>query len=282
MKPVEPIFVSDLFPPLHAELLALLRGLSDDDWHKPTLCALWNVKDIAVHLLDGDLRKLSVYRDHFFGTPPNNISSSRDLVTYLNQLNAEWVQAAKRISPRVLIELLEQTGRDISEFMRSLDPFAPSIFSVAWAGEKTSLNWFDTAREYTERWHHQQQIRLAVGAADVIMRRELYFPVLDTFMRALPFTYRMVQADEGTLLQVDITGEAGGVWFLLCTNNTPPAWQLFFHGEGQPTATVSIPQDIAWRLFTKGIEPARAETMMRFTGNEALGKHVLTVLAVMA
>ena len=38
-----------------------------------------------------------------------------------------------------------------------------AIFSVAWAGESESENWFDVARDYTERWHHQQQIRDAVG-----------------------------------------------------------------------------------------------------------------------
>jgi hypothetical protein len=37
-------------------------------------------------------------------------------------------------------------------------------FSVARAGEEASLNWFNIAREYSERSLHQQQIREAVGA----------------------------------------------------------------------------------------------------------------------
>ena len=56
------------------------------------------------------------------------------------------------------------------------------MFPVSWAGEEESANWFDTAREFTERWHHQQQIRLAVDKPG-IMTREFYFPVLDCFMR---------------------------------------------------------------------------------------------------
>jgi hypothetical protein len=48
-----------------------------------------------------------------------------------------------------------------ARFHKSLDPLAPAAFAVSWAGEETSSNWFDTARELTERWHHQQQIRLA-------------------------------------------------------------------------------------------------------------------------
>ena len=43
MKPVEPIFTASLFQPLHAELIALLRGLSNEDRRKPTAAPLWEV-----------------------------------------------------------------------------------------------------------------------------------------------------------------------------------------------------------------------------------------------
>ena len=46
----------------------------------------------------------------------------------------------------------EQSAR----YYESFDPFAPAVFAVSWAGEAISLNWFDTARELTERWHQQQ------------------------------------------------------------------------------------------------------------------------------
>ena len=55
--------------------------------------------------------------------------------------------------------------------------------------ERRGPNWFHLAREFTERWHHQQQIRLATER-DGIMTRELYHPVLECFMRALPFAFR--------------------------------------------------------------------------------------------
>ena len=61
--------------------------------------------------------------------------------------------------------------------------------AVAWAGDKQSPNWFDIAREYTEKWLHQQHIREAVGQP-VLDERRWLFPVLDTFMRALPHVYR--------------------------------------------------------------------------------------------
>src|SRR5262249_56794244 len=63
MKSIEPFFVTELFCQIHAELLSLLRNLSGDDWVKPTAARQWVVKDIAAHLLDGDIRRLSYQRD---------------------------------------------------------------------------------------------------------------------------------------------------------------------------------------------------------------------------
>src|SRR5262249_51179136 len=149
----------------------------------------------AAHLLDGNIRRIAAMRDNYIGEKPANISSFADLVNFLNELNATWVKAMKRVSPRVIIELLEITGNEFNQLIGSLDPFAEARISVAWAGEEKSANWFDIAREYTEKWHHQQQIRGAV-ARPGIMDRELYYPVLDAFMRALPHTYRDIAADE--------------------------------------------------------------------------------------
>jgi hypothetical protein len=53
MKPVEPIFLTELFAEIHTELLVLLRSLGPEDWEKPTAAGAWRVRDIAAHLLDG-------------------------------------------------------------------------------------------------------------------------------------------------------------------------------------------------------------------------------------
>lgn len=278
MKDLEPLYLVELFPKLNARLIELLLSLEGEDWNRPTVAKLWRVKDIAAHLLDGNIRRLSIHRDGYAGDPPGEIGSYQDLVEYLNRLNADWVKAARRISPRILIELLERTGREVYEFFQTLDPHAPAIFSVAWAGEEKSENWFDIARDYTEHWHHQQQIRLAVGKPG-IMDRELYFPVLDAFLRALPHTYRNVAAPDGALLEVEVSGEAGGSWFLERRDGT---WRLGRDADGKSDAKAVIGPDIAWRLFTKGISREEARWEIRFEGDEALGGGVLEVLAVMA
>jgi hypothetical protein len=47
MEPLSPVYTADLFPPLHQELLALLRGLTPADWERPTVAGSWRVRDVA-------------------------------------------------------------------------------------------------------------------------------------------------------------------------------------------------------------------------------------------
>jgi hypothetical protein len=206
---------------------------------------LWKVRDIAAHLLDTALRRLSVVRDGC-AVETVEIRSYQDVVALVNRLNREGVTVCRRLSPPVLIDLMKVACQQSADFHESLDPFAPAAFAVSWAGEDKSLNWFDTARELTERWHHQQQIRLATHRPG-IMTPDLYHPVLDCFLRGLPHAFRNVNTQSGTTLQVEISGECGGEWFL---SREPACWRLAKEFAG----------DVASRVNdTAGIErsPAR-------------------------
>jgi uncharacterized protein (TIGR03083 family) len=276
--PVGPVNLLPLFPGLHAELMTLLRSLTPGDWQLPTACALWSVKDIVAHLLDTSLRRLSFGRDGLDATPTRPVSSYGELVGYLNQLNAEWVAAARRLSPRLLMDLMDVAVPQLHAYFQSLDPDAPARFGVAWAGEETSANWFDIGREYTERWLHQQQIREAVGAAGLTGRKWLN-PALDIFLRALPFTYQAVQAPVGTSVEVEIRGEAGGTWTL---QREGAGWALFAGPAVSAATRVSLDQDTAWNLFSKGLTPDDARRRVSIEGDSRLGRPVLGSLAVMA
>ena len=110
------------------------------------------------------------------------LDSPAALGAYIDRLNAEGVAVYRRLSPAVLIALMEIACKQLADYHAARDPFAMAPYGVSWAGEEKSANWFDTAREYTERWHHQQQIRLAVprlgNARTGIMKREPQAPQL--------------------------------------------------------------------------------------------------------
>lgn len=276
---MEPIFTTQLFPKLDVLLIGLLRSLSPGDWEKRTISPRWNVHDIATHLLDGNLRALSMLRDGYFGESPGNINCYQDLLDYLNKLNANWVTATRRLSPAVLVELLESSGKQYCDFLATLDPFATAAFSVAWAGETQSPNWFHIARDYTEKWHHQQQIRLAVGQEEALYVRELYFPHLNTSMRALPYHYRSLSGKDGEQIQFTIDGPGAGIWYLRWGAGN---WTLADSLMGAPIAAIQIPGEIAWRIFTKGISPEEAKKQVSISGRQEAGAKILDMLAVMA
>ena len=137
------------------------------------------------------------------------------LVAYLNWLNADWIRAARRLSLAVLIDLLVQSGTEYTTYLHTLDPWVPAAFAVAWAGESASLNWFHMARDYTEKWHPQQQIREAVGQPAPLLEARFFRPFIETMMRGLPHAYRTVEAAAGMVVQVRIEAESGGVWQLV-------------------------------------------------------------------
>lgn len=278
LTPLPPVYLVDLFPGLHGQLMTLLGGLEPADWQRPTACALWSVKDITAHLLDTALRRLSYARDGLNPVSDSEIESSGSLVAYLNRLNAEWVAAARRLSPRVLLDLLDLTEPQLHAYFKSLDPHAPAAFGVAWAGEDASPNWFDIGREYTERWLHQQQIREAVGA-QLLSGREWLHPTLDVFVRALPFTYRDVTAEVGRSLRIEVSGDAGGVWTLVKEDG---GWRLFAGSEEPAAARVIMDQETAWKLFSKGLSLDRARRSIRVEGDPRLGQPALGALAIMA
>ena len=279
LRPVAPIDVAGLFPEVGRELIALLRSLAPEDWRRPTVCPAWTVKDVAAHLLDTALRRLSFDRDRF--TPPSPgrpIASPRDLVAFLNDLNAEWVAAFRRVSPAALTDLLATIEPPLAAHLASVDPWAPALFPVAWAGESESLAWFDVARELTERWHHQQQIRLAAGAPP-LDAPHLVEPVLETFLRALPPRYAEVPAPEGTAVAIRIEGRAL-YDFVLLRGET--GWGLHRGHVSDPSAEIRMDGETAWLLLTKGLGGDEARAKAQIRGEESLVAPVFSTLAVMA
>jgi uncharacterized protein (TIGR03083 family) len=259
------------------ELIHLLRSLAPGEWEVQTIAPLWKVRDVAAHLLDTALRKLSLARDSWF-VESVEIGSARDLADLVNRLNREGVAVYRRLSPPVLIDAMKLACEQSAAFHESLDPFAPARFPVSWAGEETSQNWFDTARELTERWHHQQQIRFALDRPG-IMIPELYHPVLDTFARGLPHLYQEINAPAGAAVVLHVSGECGGEWFL---RKGSGRWDLVKKLDRGIASRVTIPQELAWRVFTKGIDRNAALRLIGIEGDRHLGEKVLDLTAVVA
>src|ERR1700704_1745285 len=193
LRPPEPVLVVDLFPAERRALLDLLESLSPDDWFRPTGAGEWTVKDVAAHLVADDLGRGSSQRD---GHSQPWVPDDEPLKAYIDRRNAEWVTTMRRLSPTIVRSLLEFSGDETQRLFASMDPFALG-WRVSWVGPEPAPNWLDIAREFTERWHHQQQIREAVGAP-LLNEPAFLRPVLEPFAFALVPPYRDLEAPTGT------------------------------------------------------------------------------------
>lgn len=265
-----------LFPQLNKELITLLKSLNEDEWHKPTVLPGRTVKDLASHLLDGSLRRLSMCRDNYQVNVPQ-IESHENLIKYVQELNKAWIEATRRLSPVILIYFLERSEHWLYEYFKTLNLCDKAKLTVTWAGEFESPNWFDIAREYTEKWHHQMQIRLAVDKPG-INSRALFYPVIDTFMRGLPHVYRDAKACLNCGIEIHITGEGGGFWFL---EKTDALWQLVKNLKNVPEAKIEMPDNTAWQLFTDSISKDIAAKSINIQGNKILGEVILNMRTVL-
>ncbi|MCA6079082.1 maleylpyruvate isomerase N-terminal domain-containing protein [Fulvivirga sedimenti] len=265
------------FATLHDNLIRLLEDLAGDEWQTPTVASKWRVKDVVAHLLDGDIRTLSVQRDLHFGEKPPESNDFGTVVQWLNELNASWVHAAKRMSPEVLIMLHKTTGPVVTEYYESLDPMAEAIFSVQWAGEEKSLNWMHLSREYSEKWHHQQQIADATGRRGVLTP-ELYRPLIMTFMLGIPHTLRDTSLKSGDTIILQTTGAVEEAWILQYQDSS---WQ-FSSTAGRIRTEVRLPSNAAWKLFSKSLRPAHLNDNLVITGEKNIGEKIINMISVMA
>jgi hypothetical protein len=281
LTPLPPLDTAPLFPALHGALLTLLRGLEAADWERPTVAGAWHVRDVVAHLLDGELRTLAAHRDGHALAVDAPVSTYSDVVALIQRLNDGGVAFGARLSPRLLTDLLEVTGRWMSAFVASLDPDAPALFAVAWAGEAQSDNRFDTAREYTERWHHQMQIRAAVGERgqpEALLAPTFLMPLLETSLRVLPHAYREVKAADGTTVTLRVTVEPPVAWTL---RREGAGWCLYRGAPATPTAQVVATVDALWRLLFNALPPSAAAAAFTTDGADALIAPLLRARSVM-
>ncbi|HYH12074.1 MAG TPA: maleylpyruvate isomerase family mycothiol-dependent enzyme [Thermomicrobiales bacterium] len=275
-----PISTTHLFGPERSALLELLTSLDTDDWYRPTVCNGWNVHDVALHLLGGDVGLLSGGRDRFPGSPaaphPPNLDDWATLVGWIDARNAAWVDATRRMSPTLLRELLALTGQRVTDWLPTVDMSGVGI-PVSWAGPEPAPTWLHIAREYTERWTHQQHIRDAVDHPGFTEPGWLH-PVLDTFARALPHTLRDHQRPAGTTVELRITGPAGSSWRV---QRAPGAWS--FTDTDVPAGTiVTLDEETAWRGFTRGIDIGRIRSSAQVEGDPEIGDTILHMVTIIA
>ena len=229
-------------------LLELLRSLTDDDWHRPTPCPEWTVLGLSCHLLGDDLGLLSRRRDQYLGTSPPDNLSEEEFIDWIDALQAEWVRAARRLSPRLVVELLAWTGSRLVDTLAGEELTVRSA-SVSWAGPEPVPVWLDQLRELSEYWIHRQQLLEAVGEP-VDLEPDLLRPILLGLRWAYPHRLSQAGFRPGPAVQISIGDPIDEVWYLWADD---AGWQFGGEPPTPVTATASLSADQAWRLLTNNL-----------------------------
>jgi uncharacterized protein (TIGR03083 family) len=234
------------------QLLALLETLSPSEWRQQTQVPGWCVKDIALHILDDDLSVLARNRD---GDESGliNADDHQSLVLGLAAKNQRWIDGAQQLSSRLIIDLLAWSGDQVIEYYETVAD--GELSHVSWASDEPVPVWLDVAREFTERWVHQVQVREATERLGQFVGEHLPL-VLRTFVWAFPHQYR-ADSDEGTTVQIDLT--SGGIWTL--TSQGRRTWSFAEGATASSDASASFGDDAGWRVLTAAAYPAEQVTL---------------------
>jgi uncharacterized protein (TIGR03083 family) len=268
-----PLEVRDLFRIDRDALIELLGGLNRDEWSRPTACTGWDVRDVALHILGGDLSNTSRRRD---GAAVATWGPGEDPGAFLARLNQEWVEATRRLSPRVIVELLRTSGAPLFTYFDSLDT-AVLGERVSWAGPGPAPLWLDIAREYMERWIHQQHIRDAVGRPGQTEPRFVR-PVIAASMHAVPVAMEKHAVEPGAVV-IEIYGDGAGTWSVMGTDQ---GWRLFEGAAADAATRMKVSSDDWWRVVTLGVRPEEAWNRADVSGNRDLARAALAAVAIIA
>ena len=263
-----PIDVRPLLTAERQDLLGLLASLDEGGWNASSSVPGWRVKDLALHVLDDDLGWLSRGRDHDASGLLDATGDYREFVAALNEKNQAWIDGAHGLSRRVVCDVLGWAGRQLDEYLATLDLEAAA--NVIWAGADPVPLWFDLARELTERWVHHRQICDALDCSSRLLDEYLDV-VLRTFVWAFPYQYD-ADADPGARVAINL---GDGREFLL--TRMVDGWELDESTTNSTAASVAMSGDVAWRMLTGApYDPAHVEGQ----GNQDLVQAALTVRAI--
>ncbi len=258
-------------------MLQLLSGFDDAEWHAATECPAWDVAGIALHVLGDDLSLLARQRDDavqglvLYGASHSGLSFR----ALLDGFNEQWVTAATFLSPKLILDLLDLTGRWTAEFYREVDPDAPGEPVGLFAAKDASPYWQIAAREYLERWIHQHQIRRATNRPN--LGHTLLTPAAEVVAHMIAAHGRPLELPDDATVVFDIGGV--GAWTIRIRAG---ASEVFRGAAASPLVTLVADDDLATRMLSRALTVSEVASALRATGSDDASHKLVTGFSLLA
>jgi hypothetical protein len=127
--------------------------------------------------------------------------------------------------------------------------------------------------QYCNCWLLQQYVRQAINNQH-LLKRVFYFPFLNMVMQNFANHYQKVNAEIGTILKVEIVGEAGEVWII---QKQQIGWQNIEPKNNDADVTIYLDQQLAWLLFDGALNLNEIGQYYQIIGDKQLGNHFLNL-----
>jgi uncharacterized protein (TIGR03084 family) len=185
----------------HDALAAILTGIAEEDWERPTPAAGWTIRDQISHLayFDGAARLSMVDPDAFRAARAEAVADIEKFVDVT-------LAYGRGIPGSELLDRFGEERRSLVAAARAV----PDGVRIPWYGPDMAVASSVTAR-IMETWAHGQDVADALGVTRPPTDRLRH--VCDIGIRARPFSYRSRGLEPpDTPLRVELVAPDGSVW----------------------------------------------------------------------
>lgn len=188
----------------HAELAALLAGLTPADWHRPSPCEGWSAADVVLHLAQSDELAVGSLQGRFddaLGALTAGLAAVADVDDGADAM----VRRDRSLTPAERRARWERGAPRLVALLRATDPHA----RVRWVAGEMSARTLATTR-LAETWIHAGDVAAAVGRRLTPTSR--LEPIVRLAWRTLPYAFANAGRALSGPVQFELTGPSGERW----------------------------------------------------------------------
>jgi len=239
--------------------LALVSSFSEDDWEKPTVCTLWNVRQVVAHVTGACASYAHWSEFKRQGNPKVQRPYRARGLSFLDSMNQIQVDDRASLTPTALIDELQTVGSRaiatrarIPVLLRALRMPLPALGGIVPIGYLTDVI-------YTrDMWMHRLDLCRATGC-EMIMTPAHDGRIIALVVRDLG--KKLAAKLRTTSVVYHLSGDVGGIWLL---------------GSKAPTAATIHLDVLDFNLLASGrLTAEEAESRASIEGDSALAHEVL-------
>lgn len=253
---------------------ALLAGLGDEDWDRPTELPGWTVHDVVAHIV-GTEAMLS-------GTPTPESDDPRPEYVHndIGALNEAWVQHLRPESPAAMMARFREVTTRRKAALSAMTPEEWNAVTFTPAGPD-SYGRFMRVRVF-DCWVHEHDIRAAVGrdASDEDLRGPDTTLALDEMGASMGFVVgKKGKAPAGSRVLLRLTGPVSREFRVSLDGPDGRAALVEDFGDAEPTATITV-DGLQFTRLAGGRPPLDGRPSgIGYDGDAEVGRRIVANLA---